>query len=545
VGFCLTTGDPVVVIDIDKCRDAQTGVIDPKATALLERFPTAYVEISMSGSGIHILGTMTRPLPVHGRRAGNLEIYWASRYILMTGAVLPGHERLGDVTEAVHDLFHETCPPAPPRPPQTVTGSCPGSTSLKDTELIERAMSARDGGQFDALWRGDTTGYDSHSEADLGFCNRLAFWFDRDPDRIDRVFRLSALMRPKWDERRGTQTYGEITVAKAVADCREVYSPAVGRITVGRNPQDAASADEVTVTADDLPDDIAALKVIVLDLRSRVVVAERRADAAEERAGRSARLRAHTTRALGNANLGQERVTAVAVAYELEADEAAGTPMDADGFHRLPVTRLAERAGVSTDTASRHVRRLEDLGALDRKIVTVHVDRNTGEILTTPRLEQWVRPRTDAAGFIESVATLVPEKAKPQWGGLKTCPDHPGAKIVKRTTVTCADCGRVLLEKSSDPMPHPATLADLPMPQDAASGGGDATTVGSHATDGGYTPSVDVTYGRKSPVRSAPPVQPAMPGTIAYEWQTGGRASPSAVTPLDQYTDVALGRSRP
>ena len=188
LGFCLTAGDPVVVIDIDACRDPGTGVIDPKATALLERFPTAYVEISASGTGLHVIGTMTRPLPVHGRRAGHLEIYWASRYILMTGHVLPGHEHLGDVTEAVHDLFLETFPPASARQPQSArTAPLPGAT-LEDDDLLARARSARDGGTFAALFdRGDTGDYDGDdSRADLALCNRLAFWFGRDPERVDR-----------------------------------------------------------------------------------------------------------------------------------------------------------------------------------------------------------------------------------------------------------------------------------------------------------------------------------------------------------------------
>lgn len=42
---------------------------------------------------------------------------------------------------------------------------------------------------------------------------------------MDRVFRTSGLMRKKWDEKHGKETYGQMTIGKAVADCREVYSP--------------------------------------------------------------------------------------------------------------------------------------------------------------------------------------------------------------------------------------------------------------------------------------------------------------------------------
>ena len=57
-----------------------------------------------------------------------------------------------------------------------------------------------------------------HSRADLALCGLLAFWTGGDAVRIDRLFRNSALMREKWDERHtadGT-TYGQMTIAKSL-----------------------------------------------------------------------------------------------------------------------------------------------------------------------------------------------------------------------------------------------------------------------------------------------------------------------------------------
>ena len=49
-------------------------------------------------------------------------------------------------------------------------------------------------------------------------CGLLAFWTHGDAARIDRFFRTSALMRPKWDERHAADgtTYGQMTIGKAV-----------------------------------------------------------------------------------------------------------------------------------------------------------------------------------------------------------------------------------------------------------------------------------------------------------------------------------------
>ncbi len=47
-------------------------------------------------------------------------------------------------------------------------------------------------------------------------CSYLAFWTNNDAERMDALFRNSALMRPKWDEKHGSQTYGAMTISKAL-----------------------------------------------------------------------------------------------------------------------------------------------------------------------------------------------------------------------------------------------------------------------------------------------------------------------------------------
>ena len=50
IGFVLT-GTPFAAFDIDDCRDAETGKIDPWALALVER-ADSYTEITVSGTGL-------------------------------------------------------------------------------------------------------------------------------------------------------------------------------------------------------------------------------------------------------------------------------------------------------------------------------------------------------------------------------------------------------------------------------------------------------------------------------------------------------------
>jgi len=72
------------------------------------------------------------------------------------------------------------------------------------------------------------TGYDSHSEADMGLCALLAFWTGGDEAQIDRRFRESGLMREKWDERHFAdgRTYGGKAIERVLAGTTEFYESA-------------------------------------------------------------------------------------------------------------------------------------------------------------------------------------------------------------------------------------------------------------------------------------------------------------------------------
>jgi hypothetical protein len=112
----------------------------------------------------------------------------------------------------------------PPAPTAARNGAGRRAHDLDDHELLERARNAANGADVDALYRGEHS-YPSPSEADLALVNDLAFWTGPDPDRIDRMFRASGLMRPKWDDRRGDSTYGAQTIAKALAARTDFYEP--------------------------------------------------------------------------------------------------------------------------------------------------------------------------------------------------------------------------------------------------------------------------------------------------------------------------------
>ena len=73
---------------------------------------------------------------------------------------------------------------------------------------------------FKRLQTGDTSGFMSHSEADMAFCEYLA-GMGANADEIDGAYRASGLMRDKWDRKQHGTTYGRMVIEKAIQNHSE------------------------------------------------------------------------------------------------------------------------------------------------------------------------------------------------------------------------------------------------------------------------------------------------------------------------------------
>jgi len=239
LGFVFVSDDLVVGVDLDDCRDPDTGELEDWASGLVDDLPT-YAELSPSGTGLHLYAFGIMPdgktrAGVDGAD-GHLEMYEEDRYFTVTGSHVDGSpeqvQQVNDELESVHSEYIAETPkrdvskPEEPDSPDANPGvHAGGSGSLTDSELIERAKNAENGDKFKRLWNGRTAGYESHSEADLALCGLLAFWTGGDRRQMDRLFRDSGLYRDKWDETRGSQTYGELTIGEALEGRSEFYDP--------------------------------------------------------------------------------------------------------------------------------------------------------------------------------------------------------------------------------------------------------------------------------------------------------------------------------
>jgi hypothetical protein len=193
-GFVFTADDPYCGIDLDNCVDEQ-GKVHPAATELVRKL-NGYTETSPSGSGLHIIIEAQLTGKRHATSktpwGGKLEVYDRGRFFTVHGQ---GQGLLADRQAALDEVVARWLPPKERTPKTPVPAQ---QSSTPDAELLDRAFRARNGAKFRRLWEGDTSGYPSHSEADAALCCLLAFWTS-DPERIDRLFRQSGLVRDKWD----------------------------------------------------------------------------------------------------------------------------------------------------------------------------------------------------------------------------------------------------------------------------------------------------------------------------------------------------------
>ena len=162
-------------------------------------------------------------MPDGARRRGNVEMYCERRYFIVTGNVYNAqYTQITDCTETIKVLhskyLYSEAPKIAPKQVEKI--------EMDDADILDKARNCKTGALFQLLYSGQWEGlYPSQSEADIAFCNHLAFWTQKDEQQMDRIFRSSGLMREKWDKKRGSLTYGQSTIQKACLSCSEVYEP--------------------------------------------------------------------------------------------------------------------------------------------------------------------------------------------------------------------------------------------------------------------------------------------------------------------------------
>jgi hypothetical protein len=246
IGYVFGNGDGFCGVDLDHSVDPATGQLKPWAQEIVERLHS-YVEISPSGHGAKVFLKAAKP----GTRCrtkcgdGEIEIYGTARFFTVTGRRLesspcdlePRQEELVTVYENVFGKEQATTT-APAAPRDEVQPNVP--VHIDDEMIIRLASSSKrrdgKGDKFATLWNGQWNQYfNSASEADSSVVFTMAF-YTKDVMQIDRLFRQSKLYREKWDEMHGGQTYGQLTIAKALSKVTAQYRPRRRRPATASHP---------------------------------------------------------------------------------------------------------------------------------------------------------------------------------------------------------------------------------------------------------------------------------------------------------------------
>jgi hypothetical protein len=257
VGIILTDGKLLLVIDIDHCI-VDGKIVHPDFLAierLLAEMNT-YVEISPSGTGLHLYIVLTAPLDLTdtGNKKAPYELYTSKRYITVTNDQYRDYGELRTMTpeEALNLL---TVVGYPWKKKEIVANVFRKSvtTALQDHEILTRMFASKTGDKIKSLYEGDISAYgNDDSSADMALCSYLAFWTAKDADQIERIWMTSPLgLRQKTQERKD---YRDRTIKMAIDSCTEVYSQAVNvdELFSGNSAPQSEKEDNKRVSQSDL-----------------------------------------------------------------------------------------------------------------------------------------------------------------------------------------------------------------------------------------------------------------------------------------------------
>ena len=268
IGFVL--GDGIFGIDLDNHVDknGELEMSPEEFKTLADEFITSlnsYAETSQSGNGIHII--CQGKLPDGARRKGCVEMYDSDRYFAFTGNVInnvPIYNREEEVKK-LWDKYVNVSNASFTNSNKNLYTPDPNKEILQfsDEEIIDIAINSANGNTFYKYYHDGDLSMDKndHSAADMAFCNLLAFWCNKDTEQMDRIFRNSALMRDKWDEKRGARTYGEITLSRACDTVLSGYikvKPTESKLVVG----DSKKEDDNKMNLDENGEPIFRIKKI-------------------------------------------------------------------------------------------------------------------------------------------------------------------------------------------------------------------------------------------------------------------------------------------
>ena len=444
----LTPAMNLTLIDKDDCVDHE----------LIETFDSC-AETSTNG-GTHIL---VRGRPPEGfTHPPGIEVYpvAGNRFLLLTEDIIAGRGTIEDRTELLAELF--------PARPKTGTVS-PGrpSPDADDATIIARVLRMPKGRQlFDA---GDASGYPSGSEADLGLLNCFIAAGVTCPDRLDRLYRVSALY-PDRELKWNRSDYRARTLSKALDGHVVPFE--------GWSREPASDSQSLGFTPGARADRVATLERLLSERDA--TIAARDATIAE----RDATILALTQTILSPHLSHTEKVAAVSIARHADAKRAGGQ-VEPDGRVVLSASEVADDwrpkpephghiAPVNPDSGTApHMPRSSARSVLDAAIDRELLDgekrgtvRRRADGSTYRDWEYIVSPAASFAAMLDPWARWRPEQPKTRKvRESRACPHcgevHAITRIDYCGTKDDPGCGGELSRQTIEPVPMEESFSPI------------------------------------------------------------------------------------
>lgn len=233
IGIVLLEDGGLVGIDIDDC--IHQGSINPQALHIISSLDT-FTELSPSipegekmPTGVHMWVRGKLPGRFCRNDALKVEMYDRRRYMTITGHHIHGSRGFLQADQnRLAAVYNEVFAYAEQIRDTGVGAGGGGSqyfTYVSLQRALERAYRANYASFFDRFYRGDTSlwegegaRYASQSNADFVLVLYLLRVTNNNTEQVDKLFRRSGLMRPKWDRKvNKTETYGQRTIKRALA----------------------------------------------------------------------------------------------------------------------------------------------------------------------------------------------------------------------------------------------------------------------------------------------------------------------------------------
>lgn len=218
----------LLVVDLDHIIE-NGKIVHPKKAQIIAFLKQAnsFIELSQSKTGLHIYLALTEPLTLISNKKEPIEAYTNGRYIATTGISFGKTRAIRTVPTAEAIQLLELVGLSQVPPEENQPSRKPPTRYLEpidDDELTERMFSASNGADIKALYDGDTSRYGKDlSKADMALLSHLAFWTNKNPEQMERLWLASTLgNREKTTSR---EDYRTRSIKAAIALCKEGFVP--------------------------------------------------------------------------------------------------------------------------------------------------------------------------------------------------------------------------------------------------------------------------------------------------------------------------------